>query len=778
MGKGFPYLAAWAGAWLISLALSGCYSQQPASSTMNISDIPDRVALVAALEGLEIDFGTQAAFSSTDLTLHLMNTGPYPASRLQPNKDATVQSPFSFKGGSYPGEGGTCSDRLEGGASCTIVISYQPKDHGPHSGTLALEYINGILVAPLEFSLTGQASAGIASDAGPEYNFGVKAIGSTTYATLTLSNSGSTTASTIAEDSAHALAPPFFFEGDAYPGTDGSGTSGTCGATLEPGASCTIIVKFAPVTDGTPKQDLRLVYKDGAIDRVFVQRLNGQTPGKIAISGTDPFFLRLRAGLSAEQAFTVSNVGGATATVLEIPLTQVPVGPEFSITGNDCASTLAPDQTCTIKVQFAPVAAGSVTGTLKVRYSNGQDPGVLDTTKTIQGTGQSGWSTGSASPLAPRYFHSAIWSGKEMIVWGGRDGSGAFNDGARYNPTTNTWTPMSMTNAPVSRSRHTAIWADSLTPPRMIVFGGIDGAGHALDSGGMYDPASDSWVKIENNTPPARYGHTAVWDSSHKQMLLFGGAESSVSGTSVLSSFKFYGFDPLSGPEGTWTKLSDASSPTPRYQHSAVWTGSSMIVWGGCSVRNATNAAEDSCQIGSETDTGSIYDPTTNSWSAIQAAGAAQARFQHSAVWSGSTMIVFGGAKDTGGNGTLSTKNTGSIFTPGAVGTPGSWDNTTMNDDVTRDAKRSHLAVWTDTDMILWGGPALTRDGLRYAPGSPGAWTTLAGAAGVTPTVNFGTAGVYTGTTDRRLIVFGGADVSGGGAPTNFSNVLSIYAPE
>ena len=43
--------------------------------------------------------------------------------------------------------------------------------------------------------------------------------------------------------------------------------------------------------------------------------------------------------------------------------------------------------------------------------------------------------TATVSPTAPtgRYFHSAVWTGTEMIVWGGGSLI-AMDDGARYLP--------------------------------------------------------------------------------------------------------------------------------------------------------------------------------------------------------------------------------------------------------------------------------------------------------------------------------------------------------
>jgi hypothetical protein len=74
-----------------------------------------------------------------------------------------------------------------------------------------------------------------------------------------------------------------------------------------------------------------------------------------------------------------------------------------------------------------------------------------------------------------------------MIVWGGNSGIYPhglryFNNGGRYNPSTDTWTVTSTTNAPDARSGHTAIWTGS----EMIVWGGGGNLGVNLNTGGRY----------------------------------------------------------------------------------------------------------------------------------------------------------------------------------------------------------------------------------------------------------------------------------------------------
>jgi hypothetical protein len=51
-----------------------------------------------------------------------------------------------------------------------------------------------------------------------------------------------------------------------------------------------------------------------------------------------------------------------------------------------------------------------------------------------------------------RADHTSVWTGSEMIVWGGYNYPvGYVNTGGRYNPSTDSWAPTSTTNAPEAR---------------------------------------------------------------------------------------------------------------------------------------------------------------------------------------------------------------------------------------------------------------------------------------------------------------------------------------
>jgi hypothetical protein len=96
------------------------------------------------------------------------------------------------------------------------------------------------------------------------------------------------------------------------------------------------------------------------------------------------------------------------------------------------------------------------------------------------------WTTTSGPP-DPRAGPTAVWTGSEMIVWGGGNNLGNLNTGGRYNPATDSWTATTSTNAPTARAYHTAVWTGS----EMVVWGGYDGT--YLGRGVRYNRENDRW---------------------------------------------------------------------------------------------------------------------------------------------------------------------------------------------------------------------------------------------------------------------------------------------
>jgi Kelch motif protein len=129
--------------------------------------------------------------------------------------------------------------------------------------------------------------------------------------------------------------------------------------------------------------------------------------------------------------------------------------------------------------------------------------------------------TATSTTDAPsrRESHTAVWTGSEMIVWGGSNATDYFNTGGRYNPSTDSWTVTSTTNAPSARQFHTAVW----TGTEMIIWGGFDANFEYSNTGGRYNPSTDSWTATSTaGAPSPREVHTAVWIGG--EMIVWGGS--------------------------------------------------------------------------------------------------------------------------------------------------------------------------------------------------------------------------------------------------------------
>lgn len=249
--------------------------------------------------------------------------------------------------------------------------------------------------------------------------------------------------------------------------------------------------------------------------------------------------------------------------------------------------------------------------------------------------GTDSWrSTPTNDALTGRWLHTAVWTGIEMIVWGGREvcESNLLNTGVRFNPSTESWTATATANAPANRYNHTAVW----TGDEMIVWGGYDeSAGHAVNTGGRYNPNTDTWTPTSTtNVPEGRATRTGVWTGS--ELIVWGGVFYDGPTPHYLNTGGKY--DPITD---TWAATSITNAPESRATHATIWTGTEFIVWGGTDGSNFFN-------------TGGKYNPTDDSWTATSISNAPEPRYRHTAVWTGNEMIVWGGgnaaaAFNTGG---------------------------------------------------------------------------------------------------------------------------------
>jgi hypothetical protein len=139
--------------------------------------------------------------------------------------------------------------------------------------------------------------------------------------------------------------------------------------------------------------------------------------------------------------------------------------------------------------------------------------------------GLGSWRVVAEGPLGPRSGQVAIWTGEEMVVWGGS-----------------------------ARS-------DSQESLDLV----------AARDGAAYDPESDSWRRISRAPIPGGFGYSAVWTGD--EMIVWGGVGRHRRGETAAAAAYHLDTD-------TWRIIADAPL-TPRAGHLAVWTGKEMVVWGG-----------------------------------------------------------------------------------------------------------------------------------------------------------------------------------------------------
>jgi hypothetical protein len=270
---------------------------------------------------------------------------------------------------------------------------------------------------------------------------------------------------------------------------------------------------------------------------------------------------------------------------------------------------------------------------------------------------------------------------------------------------------------------------------------------------------ADKWDEVPTaSAPEARNKHSAVWTGT--EMVIWGGMGTSISaGTSLYTGAKY------NPNTNQWTTMTNINAPIQnivgRHGHTAVWTGGRMIVWGG---------AWASMGVGGDLNTGGIYTPALDQWAGINSVNAPSARQGHTAIWTGSRMIVWGGTA------TGTPTNTGGIYDP-------STDSWTTTSTTNAPSPRSgHTSVWTGSKMLIWGGFSGTdylQDGGIYDLATD-TWTAISTAGA--PAARAFHSVVWTG---ELMLVWGGKNATttfnNGGkfnpVDNSWSSILSTGAP-
>lgn len=204
----------------------------------------------------------------------------------------------------------------------------------------------------------------------------------------------------------------------------------------------------------------------------------------------------------------------------------------------------------------------------------------------------------------------AVWTGDEMIVW---------RAGLAYAPSTDSW--RSIPEPPLSpRARPATVW----TGTELVVWGGcnMDGAqcdetnAGLLGDGALYDPGSDTWVPLPPSPLAPAIHMVAGWTGS--EVIIVVTDPGSGSGGHAAT------FNPESLE---WTTIESPRLEERRFAAGA-WAGNQFVVWGGGDGSNDAGMAN-----------GATYDPATGQWSTIPE-GPGPGRSLHSMVYAGDRLYI------------------------------------------------------------------------------------------------------------------------------------------
>lgn len=170
------------------------------------------------------------------------------------------------------------------------------------------------------------------------------------------------------------------------------------------------------------------------------------------------------------------------------------------------------------------------------------------------------------APIRDRSLPAVVWSGTELIVWGGIGAAEmTLEDGAAFDPAAGSWRVIAP--APVQpRLFPQVAW----TGAEMLVWGGqttyTNGA--ILLDGAAYDPATDSWRLLADG-PTWEVPVASVWTGD--ELVVAGEDAIQVGGGITESRQRMAAYDPTTD---AWRELAD---PPAGVDFDLLWTGDAVL---------------------------------------------------------------------------------------------------------------------------------------------------------------------------------------------------------
>ena len=290
----------------------------------------------------QLMFGAVALNGFAEESLNLTNCGTQP---LTVTSVSSAAGPFTV-----PASGNTCTQSLPPGQSCMVVVRYTPTAV-QNDDLYTLSIVSNAAEATQSLALQGSgALAPFITLAPGALTFLPQLVGTSAAQTVTLTNSGSAAATSLAIQLLQT-SPALFQE------------TTTCGVSLAVGASCTANISFTPQSAGNVAATLSVQdFTDGPITLLnYPIAATGSTAGfSVVAASMGGSTATVSAGQTASYALTFSNVSGYAGTVA-FTCGSLPQNATCTVSPASLAATSAGSRavTVTIGTQVTQAAKGN-----------------------------------------------------------------------------------------------------------------------------------------------------------------------------------------------------------------------------------------------------------------------------------------------------------------------------------------------------------------------------------------------------------------------------------